>query len=350
MTRLWRILPFLGIFLLSANSASASDRLPVVGPTDFWFTLDQPAQLTARAYAWEYGIDSMLWLYDEAGNLVAANDDWFGLDSWLDRTLPAGSYRVRAGVCCGDPNWWYGTSYEIEFNSTPVEPTTTTTTTVPETTTTVEETTTTVEETTTTVEETTTTVEETTTTSEQPSTTLETTTTEQTTSTTPEETWPPTTSVPATPPKTTTSSSSTTSTTSSTTSTSTTTSTVPPTTELATTLPATTSPQTTVLAVTTVASTEPATVPSVSSSAPSAPETTTTTTIPQVEPELPAPPVGASEQQKRQFESQVNVFSGAYDNYVPAGSTITVAQRRTMVAATVAVSTVLPGPTSRRKK
>jgi hypothetical protein len=35
---------------------------------------------------------------------------------------------------------------------------------------------------------------------------------------------------------------------------------------------------------------------------------------------------------KRAFESQVNIFSGEYENYIPLDSTITVSQRRAMVA------------------
>jgi hypothetical protein len=43
------------------------------------------------------------------------------------------------------------------------------------------------------------------------------------------------------------------------------------------------------------------------------------------------------------------VFDGTYDNYVPSGSTITVAQRRSIIAATVAVSTILPTNPRRRR-
>lgn len=337
--RIWRVAPFLACLFLSAIPAKASDRLPVVGPTDFHFTFSEPAQFTARAFAIEFNIDSMLWLYDGAGNQVAANDDWFGLDSWLDVPLEAGVYRLRAGVCCGNPEAWYGESYEVELNTVPVEPTTTTTsttttsTTTTSTTTTVPETTTT-EATTTTTEATTTTTEATTTTEPAPPIILP---------PPPETTWP-TTTLPAT----------------------TTTAPAPTSTEPAATLPTVTEPDSTeVPASTNVATEDSASVPSVSETVPSADSTPpepapTSPSEPPVSPSEPpgtvapalppAPPADAPEAEKRAFEEQVNVFGGGYDNYVPAGSTVTVAQRRTIVAATVAVSSILPGPAPTRRR
>ena len=76
-----------------------AEVLSVSGPTDFWFEIPEPTNFQVRAYAWDSSrIDSHLWLYDETGNLIAANDDWFGLDSWLDIPLQPGSYRLRTGV------------------------------------------------------------------------------------------------------------------------------------------------------------------------------------------------------------------------------------------------------------
>lgn len=46
---------------------------------------------------------------------------------------------------------------------------------------------------------------------------------------------------------------------------------------------------------------------------------------------------------KHELEAAVNVYSGQFDSYVPAGSTVTVAERRTVVAVT-AVSFALPPP------
>jgi len=53
---------------------------------------------------------------------------------------------------------------------------------------------------------------------------------------------------------------------------------------------------------------------------------------------------------KNQFESEVNVFSGSIDTYIPSGSNVSVAERRTIVAVTATVaSPVSPLPTRRRK-
>lgn len=46
---------------------------------------------------------------------------------------------------------------------------------------------------------------------------------------------------------------------------------------------------------------------------------------------------------KEAFEESVNVFDEAFNDYVPSGSTITVAQRRTVIGAT-AVLFILPVP------
>jgi hypothetical protein len=62
------------------------------------------------------------------------------------------------------------------------------------------------------------------------------------------------------------------------------------------------------------------------------------------------PSLGASEEEKAEFESQVNVFSGEYDTYVPLGSTITVAQRRTVVAATAVFIIAMPAPSTMRRR
>lgn len=337
--RFWRVLPFLACLCLSAIPAKASDRLPVVGPTDFHFILEEPAVFKARAWAIEYGIDSMLWLYDAAGEVIAANDDFYGLDSWLEVPIEPGVYRLRAGVCCGNPEAWYGQSYEVELNTVPQEPTTTTTSTTTTSTTTTSTTTTTVPETTTTVEETTTT--------EATTTTTEATTTTTTTEPTPpivippppETTWPSTT-LPST----------------------TTTVEQPTSTELVATVP--TEPEqdsTTAPATTSVATTEPAVVPSVSETVPiAAPSTEPVATEPPLAPVEPvqplesalppAPPADATEDVKRAFEEEVNVFAGGYDDYVPAGSTVTVAQRRTIVAATVVFSSAIPMGSSRRQR
>ena len=59
---------------------------------------------------------------------------------------------------------------------------------------------------------------------------------------------------------------------------------------------------------------------------------------------------------KEEFEDQVDVFSGSFDNYVPVDSKISVAQRRSVIAVTAAITTTTAiaggaggGTVSRRK-
>jgi hypothetical protein len=56
-----------------------------------------------------------------------------------------------------------------------------------------------------------------------------------------------------------------------------------------------------------------------------------------------APPADAPTEERQKFEATVDIYSGQFEEYVPVGSTITVAQRRTVVAAT-AVLFMLPAP------
>ncbi len=51
---------------------------------------------------------------------------------------------------------------------------------------------------------------------------------------------------------------------------------------------------------------------------------------------------------KREFENEVNIFSAGLDNYVPADSKITVAERRVLVAVG-AVMVAAPAVVGRRK-
>lgn len=62
-----------------------------------------------------------------------------------------------------------------------------------------------------------------------------------------------------------------------------------------------------------------------------------------------APPLDASEDEKREFESEVNVFGGGFDDYVAAGSNVTVAERRTLIAVAATLST-MSGVTGIRRK
>jgi predicted DNA-binding protein len=127
----WIILPsFLFAFLATPVNAAT---YTTYGPYDFYFSIEQTSQFEVRTYAIENGIDSMLWLYAESGQLITANDDFYGLDSRISTLLQPGNYRLRTGVCCGDPNRWYGQSYRFETNingnissgTTTIAPTTT---------------------------------------------------------------------------------------------------------------------------------------------------------------------------------------------------------------------------------
>jgi hypothetical protein len=140
---------FLAVFAPIAQTyASNQNQEPTVftttGANDFYFELEAGTTFTIRATAQQYGIDSMFWLYNSNNQLLAANDDFYGLDSYISYNVQeAGTYRLRTGVCCGDPNRWYGNSYTVETNSLPTGvPSTTTTSTTTTTTSTTTTTTT----------------------------------------------------------------------------------------------------------------------------------------------------------------------------------------------------------------
>jgi len=50
--------------------------------------------------------------------------------------------------------------------------------------------------------------------------------------------------------------------------------------------------------------------------------------------------IQASDETKEAFQEEVNVFSGDFEDYVASGQTITIEERRTVVAATTVVTTV----------
>lgn len=341
--------------------------------------------------------DPQLWLYTEDGVLIVTNDDFVGLQSRIETEVPAGRYRLRASTCCYEPDVWRGggewnIQYELYYNGLQTDPTTTTevTTSLPPeastTTTQAELPTTTLSpgEPPSTTSSTTSTIPETTTTWEVPTTSTEPTTTTTTTvptTTVPVTEVPPivtttgvpiptvTTVPPTTLPTTTTSSvfSPIALTTSS-----------PPTTTATTTIPPTSQP--------TETTSEPPQI------APDSLETTTTTLPPivageTVEPEIAVAyatdpevlatvtadeateifdaiivdeltPEQAAEivaavqdappEVRESFEEEINVFDGAFDTYVPLGSTVSVASRRTVTAATAAIGATIP--VSNRKK
>jgi hypothetical protein len=350
-------IPLLPLLALFTNArAMAEPVLATSENRDFWFNFTEPSVFKVRTYAQEYGIDSMLWLYDNEGVLVAQNDDFFGLDSWIEVNVSVGTYRLRAGVCCGNPDAWYGQSYGVEFNSSPIYPEPT----VPSTTTTTSTTSTTVPEETTTTSTTTTssTVPETTSTTSTTEAPIESTTT----------TWPETT--------------------------------VAPVTTVTTVVPATTVPVTTnapVTVVTVVTTTTSSTSTTTTSEAPTesvpeqeGPEPTLPQPTPEEDEEVSPEEIikelddlenltdeevttilqgiadadlsdeeaalisevisQASPEIKREFEETVDVFSGQFDTYVPLNSVVNVGTRRTLIAATAGIAMAATAPTPRRKQ
>lgn len=107
--------------------------------------------------------------------------------------------------------------------------------------------------------------------------------------------------------------------------------------------PATSTTSSEPLSSTTIAPSSP------DSTLPAPPQDDSTGDVPQ-EPLVEEPPADASPEEKAEFESQVDVFSGAYDNYVPLGSNITVAQRRTVVAVTAVLIIMMPVPSTMRRR
>ena len=114
---LWLIFATL-VYGVVAGPVSGSQNNYVNRTQDFWINLPEQGELHLwtdlcddTTSPWCPGtVDSMLWLYDGNGLLLAANDDSFtehtggySLASTIRISLPAGDYRVRAGVCCGDP-------------------------------------------------------------------------------------------------------------------------------------------------------------------------------------------------------------------------------------------------------
>lgn len=104
----------------------------VSAPTDFEIVLVERGVLDARtvlcfeeqtAYC-DGLVDSQLWLYASDGTLLASNDDSLGEYGWtlashISIELEAGTYRLRAGRCCGNPNAGWDINsrgYDLETN------------------------------------------------------------------------------------------------------------------------------------------------------------------------------------------------------------------------------------------
>lgn len=326
------ILFLLCIFGMIFSSPAKADSYTVTSPTDYYFYIEEPTEFIARTFMYDGSPDTHLWLYGINNELLAANDDYYGLQSFLSyQIIEPGIYRLRAGVCCGDPNAWRSGSYELSTSLTAIiQPEETTTTIqVEETTTTVEETTTTTSSTTI-AETTTTTVEETTTTtiliSQTTTAPLDTTTTEQPTTTT-------TTSSTTIPRLTTTSSSPATS--------SSTTTTV--------------QESTTTIALDSTTTTQPIdnTQKAVNQILNSDMESITTDQAKEIfkninieeltdqqKIDLVLAVNQASEEVKKEFEKSIDVFGSGLDEYVPSGSNINVGARRAIIAVTTILSTI----------
>lgn len=234
-----------------------------------------------------------------------------------------------AGIDRGFWAGWYGPSFDwVEIQATPIE-TTETTTSVQESTTVLEPSTSTIQETTSSTAPISTTTTEATEQTTTTVTTLQTTTTEAIAVTPiplPQTTFATTTTSVQD------STTSTTTTTTTTTIPTTTTSSVAKTTTTTANPPATTSPEAPVS-------------PSVASENLNPVETTQPIFFPSetsIEPLIDAP-----DEVKEQFENQTNIFDGSHDDYVPVGSTVSVAERRTIIAATTILMT-LPSPVRRK--
>lgn len=367
------------LLILFAVRPAHAENLVITQPTDFWFHYDSSTTFSARTYDIpNHPSDPQLWLYNSEGSLITTNDDWYGLQSHIQTQVEPGWYRLRAGTCCYEPDVWrtWDTTWNIDYELS-VEGVTN-----PPTTTTIQETTTTEEMWTTTssispISEPSTTLLPTlltTTVPEPTSTTTSTTTTTTSTTLAP----PPLTTLPAVtttlPPSTTSSSTSSTS---------------PPTTNNPTTTvtqpPRTTSTST--VTATTVTTIPPTTVTPTTATPSSVQNPTTTTTLPATLPETVTESITALQQDanpeqvtaaiqeiaanldtltteqldeiantvskapkavKQKFESEINIFGGGLDNYVPVGSTVNVGERRTLVVIG-AVLTAMPVIAPKRK-
>jgi hypothetical protein len=82
------------VCLLAWVQPARAEVITVTGPTDIYFTFEEQTIFKVRTYAQQYGIDSMLWLYGPDDLLIAQNDDYYGLDSWLEVDVPAGHRRL----------------------------------------------------------------------------------------------------------------------------------------------------------------------------------------------------------------------------------------------------------------
>jgi hypothetical protein len=132
LASIWLIVATLAYSVIASPVSGAQSNY-VDATKDFWITVPEAGSLHLwtdlcddSTAPWCPGtVDSMLWLYDSNGTLLAANDDsytdhtgGYSLASTIIITVDAGEYRVRAGVCCGDPtaDRFYGNHYYLISN------------------------------------------------------------------------------------------------------------------------------------------------------------------------------------------------------------------------------------------
>ena len=316
------------------SSSVNAENPTITQPTDIWFEYTEPTQFIAQTYQSDgYQSDPQLWLYNEADELLATNDDYNGLQSYISIQLEPGRYRLRAGTCCHQPDVWrtggdWNIQYELGFGQGSV-------TTIPE-----------LSPTTTLPPATTTEPPQTTTTTSSTTTTTEVATTTTTTTTTTTSTLPPTTTVPQTVAPTTTTEPPTTTT--STTSTTTTTTTTVPATTTTTTVPVVIPPEPTPEEATELA-TDPEVLAEVT--AEEATQIFEALVVDDLSEEqltaLVAAVQDAPTAVRESFEAEVNVFGGGVDTYVPIGSTVPVKTRRALIVMNL-MSSVMVMPVRRK--
>lgn len=105
--------------VFASNTESLPTSATVTAATDFWFSVAEQTDFTVSTQEIPgIGSDPHLWLYNDQGAQLAANDDYFGLQSYIAISIPPGAYRVRAGICCGNPDAWptWEPSYAYSVN------------------------------------------------------------------------------------------------------------------------------------------------------------------------------------------------------------------------------------------
>ena len=111
------VLLAVAIALSFVPSVAAGQWHHIPATTDFTIEISEPVLFTAETVLCdpepvpycEGLVDSHLWLYAADGNLLAANDDSQGIYGWtlasrISLELAPGTYRLRAGRCCGNPD------------------------------------------------------------------------------------------------------------------------------------------------------------------------------------------------------------------------------------------------------